>query len=83
MCAESAAISAAVVDGMNRGDLDRILIYSDSVQNITPCGACRQIICEFAHNDTLVVTLAQDGQVHKQLISSLLPSSFVISHKKN
>ena len=77
-CAEAAAISASVTGGMKKGDLDKVLIYSDSVDSITPCGACRQIIAEFAHKGTTVVTLGNRGNTQVDAATSLLPLPFTI-----
>ena len=44
-CAERVAIGAAVAAGV-RG-LDKVVVVADTVQPISPCGACRQVLAEF------------------------------------
>ncbi len=74
-CAEEQAIGSMVAGG---GRLIRaILITGLSDQPITPCGACRQRIREFAQSDTLIYIHDQHrGTLGKYRIDALLPDSF-------
>ena len=49
-CAEAGAIAAMINGGDNK--IAEILIYADSKALISPCGACRQRVAEFASADT-------------------------------
>jgi len=76
ICAERAAIFAAISDG-NR-TIDKIAIacvdvaISDPPNMRFPCGACRQVLAEFASPDTLVLI---DGWGETTL-GDLLPLPF-------
>ena len=70
MCAERAAIAAAVVDGEK--DFVAIGIVADSREPIVPCGACRQVLAEF--NPMInVITSTLQRQVQEFNLSELLP----------
>jgi len=53
MCGERNAIFHAVSCGMKT--IKVIAIVGDTKDPISPCGACRQVINEFATEDTLVI----------------------------
>lgn len=73
-CAEQSAISAMIVGGDYK--IAEILIFADSQQLITPCGACRQRIAEFT-DETTKIHLANSSGIQKTLrISDLLPFVF-------
>ena len=74
VCAERTATFAAV----NAGDkeLDAIAIVIDDDQLPTPCGACRQVLAEFAPK--MRVVLATTGGLRKATtLSDLLPDPFL------
>ncbi len=77
MCAERAAVFIAISNGCKK--IKAIAVYSDS-GNVTPCGACRQVISEFSKNADIVYT--KDGKIKITKISSLLPKSFNAEHLK-
>ena len=73
-CAESGAIATMIAHGGKQ--IREILIVADSPELITPCGACRQRIAEFATQNTLI-HLADLSGVKKTLkLSELLPLGF-------
>jgi cytidine deaminase len=74
-CAEEQAIGSMVAAG-GRAIKD-IVIIGRSDELITPCGACRQRIREFADSDTRIHICHMDEGLQKTfLIDELLPDSF-------
>lgn len=74
ICAERSAVFAAV----NAGDtkLDAIAIVIDDDQLPSPCGACRQVLAEFA--PAMRVILATTGGQRKvTTLAELLPDPFL------
>lgn len=81
VCAERVAIWSAVTDSqrnssMTSGLLDVVCVVSSSPEAWPPCGMCRQVISEFAHADTLVLTQGLKGPVKSYKFSELFPESF-------
>ncbi|MFN3345141.1 MAG: cytidine deaminase [Chloroherpetonaceae bacterium] len=77
MCAERVALFKALSEGER--EFDSILITASSGEFCPPCGACRQVLMDFA--PSLTVYLAdKNGQFKSFSIADLLPESF---SKKN
>ena len=72
MCAERVAIGAAVAAGIRR--FRRIVVVSDSEPPAAPCGACRQVIFEFAP-DADVLAIGPRSS-HRWTMRDLLPAAF-------
>lgn len=72
ICAERAAVAAAVTAGVLR--FRRIVVASDSTPAATPCGACRQVLAEFGL--TLEVRAVGPGGDHAWTLGELLPEAF-------
>lgn len=72
-CAERAAVTAAIADGVR--ELDVCLIVTDTPTPTMPCGACRQVLREFGVQRVISVTL--DGAQHEVTMSALLPDAFL------
>ena len=80
VCAEQAAIAAAV--GLH-GPAVRIRAIAVANLNDTasqPCGACRQTIHEFSTPDTIVFFPAQGGTTAEATIAALLPAAFLLTN---
>lgn len=73
-CAETSAISHMIVGGDK--EISEILVLSQKMEKITPCGGCRQRISEFAKSDTPVHLCDDNGVVETITIGDLLPKSF-------
>jgi cytidine deaminase len=76
VCAERAAAFAAVLDGFRRFDAVAVACVDaaeGSAPNLLmPCGACRQVLAEFAAPETLVVV----DRVGTFRLEELLPLAF-------
>jgi cytidine deaminase len=73
-CAEAGAIAAMAVAGERH--IAEILILGDGDTLVTPCGACRQRIFEFAGKDTTVLVAGPGGVRASFSIGALLPEAF-------
>jgi cytidine deaminase len=73
-CAEAGAISAMIAAGETR--IEAVLVLGDGEGLVTPCGACRQRIREFAGEQTLIY-VADRQQIRASFtLGQLLPASF-------
>lgn len=72
MCAERVALFTAVANGCKK--IKAVAIYSKK-GNVTPCGACRQVISEFSKTADVIYNTKEDKFAVIK-ISSLLPKSF-------
>lgn len=77
-CAEPSAIAAMIAGGARR--IKRVYVTGPGAEPVTPCGACRQRIREFADNDVLVTCHGIEGQPLTQTLGQLLPHSFGPEH---
>ena len=70
MCAERAAVAAAVLAGER--DFVSIAISTEGAEPAVPCGACRQVLAEF--NPSIEITsMAAKGQTQNFRLNELLP----------
>lgn len=69
-CAERTAVFKAVSEGAN--SFDAIAIAAET--KAWPCGACRQVLNEFAPDIRVLVTW--DGNVEEKKLTELLPEGF-------
>lgn len=77
LCAETVAVGKAMADGV-RGGLIAIAVTGPTVEPITPCGRCRQVLNELAQlggtdPDILCVGATE---VRRLRLSELLPHAF-------
>ncbi len=73
-CAEAGAISAMIAGGA--GAIRAIVVIGDGAELVTPCGACRQRIREFAAPETPILIAGPDGIRARFSLAELLPASF-------
>lgn len=72
MCAERVAIFKAVSEGET--DFEKLVLVTEN--GGAPCGACRQVMAEFAP-DMRVVILDAQGRIHQETtVRELLPGAF-------
>jgi cytidine deaminase len=74
ICAERSAVFAAITNGAK--GISAIAIVSEKQNTIRPCGACRQVIAEFAGNTVPVVTENEVGEITAVSVGELLPMAF-------
>lgn len=78
MCAERTALFTALSMGIREFQL--LLLYSPQVAFIVPCGACLQVLSEFAP-DLLIVTMNEHDEFKFLPIKTLLPTPFVLKRQ--
>jgi cytidine deaminase len=72
ICAERAAVCAAVAAGATR--FRRAVVVSDADPPAAPCGACRQVLSEFGGD--LRVDAVSAARTLSWTIAELLPAAF-------
>lgn len=73
-CAERTAFFKAVSEGYYQ--FKHLVIYGQTEQPISPCGACRQVMSEFC-DPSMPVTLVSEALETKEMtVEQLLPYSF-------
>lgn len=73
LCAERVALFYALTHGAR--DFRRVAVVTGAAAPTSPCGACRQLLLEFAPDATLVTAVA-DGLRLRTTVRELLPFGF-------
>ena len=73
ICAEVAAVAAAVARGSRR--FEAIAIATEADDPTPPCGICRQVLEEFSPH-LLVVSMTRSGREARWSLDELLPKAF-------
>ncbi|MBC7106244.1 MAG: cytidine deaminase, partial [Firmicutes bacterium] len=73
VCAERVAVFRAVAEG--RRDLVALAVAGSGRDPVYPCGACRQVLQEFAP-DLAVVVAGGQGEYWEYRLRDLLPLAF-------
>ena len=76
ICAETLAMVYAVSQGLT--EFDEIAIVTDDTEPTPPCGACRQVLNEFAPN-IRISSYTRDGKEAVWTLEELLPHAFVLN----
>lgn len=82
ICAERVAIFKAVSEGEKGDFVKAIAIVLDAPEYGAPCGACRQVINEFAKSDSNVVMATVSGKYKIEQLNTLLPYAFKLEENK-
>ncbi len=72
ICAERAAVAAAVSAGVRR--IRRAVVVTDADPPAAPCGACRQVLSEFGADMT--VDAVGPARSNRWSLRDLLPAAF-------
>ncbi|TAK24737.1 MAG: cytidine deaminase [Chloroflexota bacterium] len=73
ICAERAAVVSAIARGARR--FVALTVVTDAPTPTPPCGACRQVLREFAPNLDVLCANTSGRQLHRAL-AELLPDAF-------
>ncbi len=76
ICAETLAIAYAVSQGLT--EFHEIAIATEDSEPTPPCGACRQVLNEFAPN-IKISSYTRDGKEATWSLQELLPHAFVLN----
>ena len=73
-CAETTMLAHYVMDG--GGQIEEIAVVAEKMDEITPCGGCRQRLAEFARPDTRLHLCSQTGVARTLTMAEILPLGF-------
>jgi cytidine deaminase len=73
VCAERVALFKAISEGVR--EFKRIVVATDTAAPTPPCGACRQLLWEFA-GDLEVILANLDGEKASYRLGELFPHPF-------
>ncbi len=79
ICAETLAVASAVSQGLT--EFDEIAIATDDSEPTPPCGACRQVLSEFAPT-IRVSSYTRNGKEASWTLDELLPHAFVLNQSR-
>lgn len=79
ICAETLAVASAVSQGLT--EFKEIAIASEDSEPTPPCGACRQVLNEFAPS-IRVSSYTRDGKEASWTLDELLPHAFVLNQSR-
>ncbi|MGI8509762.1 MAG: cytidine deaminase [Gemmatimonadaceae bacterium] len=77
ICAERSAIASAVTAGSRT--FESLALVSDSDSPASPCGACRQVLAEFAPG-LRITSYGLNGDVAEWTVAELLPHQFRLNN---
>jgi cytidine deaminase len=76
ICAERTAIFAAVLAGSQ--ELEAVAVCTNASPPSSPCGACRQVLLEFARDPSKVIVTSVNpaGEHRSWTLAELIPDGF-------
>ncbi|MGZ4152768.1 MAG: cytidine deaminase [Actinomycetota bacterium] len=75
ICAERSAVAAMIAAGERRIDAVAVAAGGEGPP-ASPCGACRQVLSEFAAPEVPIVSQHVDGRQASWTMGALLPAAF-------
>ena len=78
-CAERNAVFAMVAAGER--EIREVLVIGDTEEVLPPCGACRQVLAEFAPPTAVVHMCDRSGAGRAATVAELLPDVFRLKKK--
>ncbi len=72
ICAERNAIFQAAFAGKRK--IVAVAVTSDEQSFLTPCGACRQVISEFADGDAEIILITSNGKTKAMKFEKIFPT---------
>ncbi len=81
-CAERSAIFSAVSAGEKKVLAIAVAGGKDKTDWCMPCGACRQVLSEFADKDCPVYLVKSETEIREYTLAELLPYAFGEGEKK-
>lgn len=78
-CAERTAIFSALAQGHRQ--FKRLAVIADFANPITPCGACRQFILEFAPDVEIIMGNLKGAETRVASVLELLPGAYRIEDR--
>ena len=79
-CAEGAALTALVASGRRHIAAVLVMVPKEYNMAASPCGACRQMLREFATLDTKIYMCDDEKLLETKTLGELLPMSFGPEH---
>ena len=79
-CAERAAVFAMIAAGERR--IREVLVIGGSREHLPPCGACRQVLAEFAPPAAKVHMCSRSGDCRTATVGELVPLIFHLKKGK-
>ncbi|MBN1961839.1 MAG: cytidine deaminase [Deltaproteobacteria bacterium] len=77
VCAERNAVAAAIQYGAKPKDIVSIAIAVDAPKPASPCGACRQVLAEFASEELVIILHNINSAITERMkLAELLPKAF-------
>jgi len=76
VCAERNAVLKAVSHGAK--SINAVAVVADSAEPAAPCGACLQVIAEFASHESPIILANMAGKKIIFPLCGLLPNPFVL-----
>lgn len=75
-CAERTALFTAYANGYRKDDILELVVIGNTDQPVSPCGACRQVICELMNADAIITMTNLKGDIKSVKVEDLLPFAF-------